>query len=124
MKPGLLATEFGVAAPCDPVQVVADGRGVGRASDRQDVPEQVDRHPVRHQRGELAFQVQQFRRGVLGQQRGQRAEGLGLRGWQPQWIKARAGQPDHAEGRAEGDRLVALDRPAPAAGGQGRWRAT
>ena len=80
----LAGAEIGVLPGGDLVQMLADGLGVGRAGDRQDVLEQSGRHAEGHQGGPAALQVEQFRRGVLGEQLGQRAEGLAVPGWQRQ----------------------------------------
>src|SRR4051812_39590028 len=63
-----LGAEVGLMADGDPVQVAANGRGVGAAADRQDLLQQLGGQAVGDQRRPAGFQVEQLRRGVLGQQ--------------------------------------------------------
>src|SRR4051812_39543446 len=80
-----LTTKVGVVPVDDLVQMLADGLWVCGAGDRQDVLEQGGRYAEGDQRRPTALQIQQLRRGVFGQQLGQRAEGLAVR-----WVAATA----------------------------------
>ncbi len=118
----LAGAEVGLMPVGDLVQVLADGLGVGRIGDRQDVPEQGGGHAEGDQRGPAALQIQQLRGGVFGEQLGQRAEGLAVRWLAATAVKARAEESDIAEHGAKDDRVFSL--AAQVTAGQQRCRST
>ena len=100
----------------DLVQVLADGFGVCRVGDRQDVLEQGGGQAEGDQRGPAALQIQQLRRGVFGEQLGQRAEGLAVRRLAATAVEAWAGEGDIAEHGAKDDRVLSFAAQLTAAG--------
>jgi hypothetical protein len=90
------------------VQVAADGLGVGRVGDRQDVLEQGSGHAEGDQGCPAALQIQQLRGGVLGEQFGQRAEGLAVRWLAATAIEARTRKGDIAKHGAKDDRVLSF----------------
>src|SRR4051794_469859 len=101
----------------DLVQVLADGLGVGRIGDRQDVPEQGGGHAEGEQGCPAALQIQQLRGGVLGEQLGQWAEGLAVQRVAPAAVKAWACERNMAERGAKDDRVLPLAAQTAAADG-------
>ena len=97
----MFIAEFGLLSKRDLVQVVADGRGIGPGIDRQHVLQQAGCQAIGHQRCPAGLQVEQLRGGVLGKQRGQRAEGLAACGLAGAAVNAWADQGDGAERGAE-----------------------
>src|SRR5918994_3138801 len=106
----------------DAVQVLADGLGVCGTRDRQDVLEQGGRHAEGDQRGPAGFQIQQLRRGVFGEQLGQRAEGLAVRWVAVTAVEAWTGEGDIAKHGAKDDWVLSF--VAQLTAGQQRGRLT
>ena len=82
----------------------------------QNVPEQGGGHAEGDQRGPAALQIQQLRRGVFGEQLGQRAEGLAVRWVAATAVVARARKGDIAEHGAKDDRVLSFTAQVTTAG--------
>ena len=67
-----------------PVYLHLNGRGIEVLGNRQHLLEQLDGEAIRHQGRKLRFQIHQLRRGALGQEFRQRAEGFRAGGSQGQ----------------------------------------
>jgi hypothetical protein len=104
----LAGAEVGVLPGGNLVQMLADGFRIGRAGDRQDVPEQSGGHAEGDQRAPAALQMKQLRGGVVSEQLGQRAEGLAVRRVAPTAVKAWACEWNMAKRGAEDDRVLPL----------------
>jgi hypothetical protein len=96
----LAGAEVGVLPGGDLVQMLADS--LGGVGDRQDVLEQGGGHAEGDQGCPTALQIQQLRGSVLGEQLGQRADGLAVRRVAPAAVKARACERNMAKRGAEG----------------------
>jgi hypothetical protein len=80
--------EVGVLPDGNLVQMLADSFRIGRAGDRQDVPEQSSGHAEGYQRALPALQIKQLRGGAVSKQHGERAKGLAVRWVAPTAVKA------------------------------------
>ena len=115
---GPLLAELGLGPLGDPQHVRADGAGVDRGPDRQDVGEQPGRGGVGHERGPAGLEVEPLRRDVVREQVLERRERRrpGPAPVAPAAVEARAREADVAEERAEHDRVAALGAEALPAG--------
>ena len=104
---GRLTAEFSFSARRDPVQMTPNRRNIGPIY-RQHVLQQIHRHAIGHQRRPFGLEIQELRRGMLGEKSGQRAERPAFPRLTGASIKPRTGQRHRPEQGPEGHRIRAL----------------
>jgi hypothetical protein len=113
-----LVAEFRLGPLGHPHHVFADGGGVDRLPDGQDVSRHGGRGGIGCQRGPSGLEIEPLRRDVVGEKLVERRDGRrSVLVLAPAAMEAWAGQADRAEQGAEHDRVAALGSAPPSAAG-------